>query len=190
MLPLLYCSFDVRAVNRLWVQLGDGRPDGDVKCAIGTERAHSRYLVPSELFKGCLTAAGQSGPGLTTLGTQAWSYLINFQIISKLKLSWIILECYVTLWLCLCGGEDTRQSTGCLLKAQSDMSVSGSGRTLRIRSMAGTLIIQLCNRLFSSVLAAFLLFVLTCCVSGLPVHCSIICSCKWWLVNAGENLIN
>lgn len=32
---------DVRPVNGLWVQSGDGRPDGDVKCAIGTERAQS-----------------------------------------------------------------------------------------------------------------------------------------------------
>lgn len=33
-----------------------------------------RYLVPSELFKGCLTAAGQSGPGSTTLRTGAAAF--------------------------------------------------------------------------------------------------------------------
>lgn len=185
MLLLLYCYYDVRAVNRLWVRLGDSRPDGDVKCTIGMVRAHSRYHVSSELFKGCLTAAGRSGPGSTTLGTRAWSHLITFQIISTLKLSGFISECYVMLWLC--GREDTSQSTGCLLKAQSDMRVTGSGRTLRIRSMAGTPIIQLCNRLFSSVSAALLLFVLACCVSVLPVHCSIIYSWKCWPVIASEN---
>lgn len=67
MLLLLYCYYVVRPVNGLWVQLGDGRPDGDVKCAIGTARAQP--ILPSELFKGFLTAAGQSGPGSTTLRT-------------------------------------------------------------------------------------------------------------------------
>lgn len=55
----------------------------------------------------------------------------------------IHFKCLVMLWFSLCGVEDTSQSTGCLLKAQLDMS--SSGRTLRIRSMAGTPIIQLCT---------------------------------------------
>lgn len=38
---VLNCYYAVRAVYGLWVQLGDGRPDGDVKCA--TERAQ---LIP------------------------------------------------------------------------------------------------------------------------------------------------
>lgn len=85
------------------------------------------------------------------------------------------------LWLSLCGTEDTSQSTGCLLKAQSNMSVTG--RTLRIRTMAGTPIIQLCNRLFCAVSPALLLLLLTCsvlyckCVPVVFAHCSLINGC-------------
>lgn len=56
-----------------------------------------------------------------------------------------------------CGYPRVEQKT-------QDVSVTGSGRTLRIRSMAGSPIIRLCNRLFSSV-SPFLLLMLTCCSS-------------------------
>lgn len=70
MLLLLYSNYDVRPVNGLWVQSGDGRPDGDVKCAIGTERAQSSVDTsdPASYLK---AASGQSGPGSTTLWTRA-----------------------------------------------------------------------------------------------------------------------
>lgn len=126
----------------------------------------------TKLFKGGLTAAVQSGPGSTGLRAAAaldhtWS---PFRLSGHF---WLISKCYVMLWLCLRDREDT----GCLLKAQLVMRITGSGRTLRIRSMAGTPIIQLWHRLFVAVSAALLLFLLTCCVSALPVHCSITIYC-------------
>lgn len=125
------------------------------------QRADNSY--PASYLKGCLTAVGQSGPCSTPLRIRAAALdhtLITFQVISTRSPDSVQVWC--PLWLSLCGTEDPSQSTGCLLKAQSDMSITGSGRTLRIRSMAGTPIIQLCNRLFGSVSPAVMLFMLTC----------------------------
>lgn len=59
---------------------------GDEVCYRDRESPElSRYVGPSELFKGCLTAVGQSGPDSTTLWTQAGVFdhtFIAFQIIS------------------------------------------------------------------------------------------------------------
>lgn len=116
---------------------------------------------PASYLKAASLRQDLSGPGSTTFRTRAAAF--DHLSDDQRTLSPIPFMCYVMLWSSLCGTEDTGQSTGCLLKAQSDMSVTGSGRTLRIRSMAGTPIIQLCNRLFSPVSPALLLFMLTCC---------------------------
>lgn len=80
---------------------------------------------------------------------------IVFQIISTHS-GLVGFKCYVMLWY-------RRLQTEHRMFTESSVrhERSCSGRTLRIRTMAGTPIIQLCNRLFCSVPPALLLFLLT-----------------------------
>lgn len=144
-----------------------------MKSPTGTARtpALRRYLGPGKLFRGRLAAVQRSGPESTGLRTRAAvsdHTFIAFHIISthcpdSARMRYVT-SVAIPVWY-----RGHRSEHRMFTRSSLRHEQSCSGRTLRIRTMAGTPIIQLRSRLFcSALLLCALVF-----VSALLAHSSV-----------------